>query len=271
MKPYKDTFLNRNTRIRRFKQSVSSEELVWHRDRSDRVVKIVEGSGWQLQMDNGLPEKLVAGKEYHIPANNYHRLIKGKTDLVAEIKEEKMKITRRQLRTIIKEAIDVLNNETGEVMVFDDNDGGPGTARPDAPEAAAMDMMKRLGVLDDAKFETGAFPEFDDVPTYSLPDDKWEMMHQELYGKRAARKSKADKKRLDIGNLMDRVVDWGTQAGREYLADNRGARLEDIAFDLAQAAEMEFKPDEWNELLYHFGFEEDDLNTYIADVIASAG
>ena len=105
MKPYKDTFLNRNTRIRRFKQSVSSKELVWHRDRSDRVVKIVEGSGWQLQMDNGLPEKLVAGKEYYIPANNYHRLIKGKTDLVAEIKEDKMKITRRQLKRIIKEAI----------------------------------------------------------------------------------------------------------------------------------------------------------------------
>tara|TARA_A100001015_G_scaffold255612_1_gene297171 strand:- start:1443 stop:2207 length:765 start_codon:yes stop_codon:yes gene_type:complete len=104
MNPYKDTFLNRNTRIRRFKQNVSSEELVWHRDRSDRVVKIVEGSGWQLQMDNGLPEKLVAGKEYHIPANNYHRLIKGKTDLVAEIKEDKMKITRRQLRKIIEEA-----------------------------------------------------------------------------------------------------------------------------------------------------------------------
>ena len=103
MKPYKDTFLNRNTRIRRFKQNVSSEELVWHRDRSDRVVKIVEGSGWQLQMDNGLPEKLVAGKEYHIPANNYHRLIKGKTDLVAEIKEDKMKITKRQLRRIVKE------------------------------------------------------------------------------------------------------------------------------------------------------------------------
>ena len=70
---------------------------------------------------------------------------------------------------------------------------------------------------------------------------------------------------------MDRVVDWGTQAGREYLADNRGARLEDIAFDLAQAAEMEFKPDEWNELLYHFDFEEDDLSMYIADVIANAG
>ena len=103
MKPYRDTFLNRNTRIRRFKQSVSSEELVWHRDRSDRVVKIVEGSGWQLQMDNGLPKKLVTGKEYRIPANNYHRLIKGKTDLVAEIKEDKMKITRRQIRQIIKE------------------------------------------------------------------------------------------------------------------------------------------------------------------------
>ena len=182
-----------------------------------------------------------------------------------------MKITRKQMRKIIREAIDVMNAETGEVMVFDDKAEDDAGIRSDAPEAAAMDMMKRLGILDDAKFETGAFPEFDDVPTYSLPDDKWEMMHQELYGKRAARKSKADKKRLDINNLMDRVVDWGTQAGREYLADNRGARLEDIASDLAQAAEMEFKPDEWNELLYHFDFEEDDLNTYIADVIANAG
>ena len=267
MKPYKDTFLNRNTRIRRFKQSVSSEELVWHRDRSDRVVKIVEGSGWQLQMDNGLPEKLVAGKEYHIPANNYHRLIKGKTDLVAEIKEDKMKITRRQLRRIIKEAIDVMDSSTGELLVFDDEAASDsGLARPDAPEAAALDIMRRLGI------KSQPDPQYsDDVPTYVVSSDDYEKMHQELYGKRAARKSKADKKRLDIGNLMDRVVDWGTQAGREYLADNRGARLEDIAFDLAQAAEMEFKPDEWNELLYHFDFEEDDLSMYIADVIANAG
>ena len=88
MKPYKDTFLNRNTRVRRFQQNISSKELVWHRDRSDRVIKILEGAGWQLQMDNGIPKKLVEGKEYSIPAYNYHRLIKGSTDLVIQICED---------------------------------------------------------------------------------------------------------------------------------------------------------------------------------------
>ena len=59
-------------------------------------------------------------------------------------------------------------------------------------------------------------------------------------------------------------------AGQEYLADNREfqVRLADIAFDMAQAAELEFKPDEWNELLYHFEFNDDDLRMFIADVIA---
>ena len=106
MKPYKDTFLNANTRIRRFKQDVSTNELVWHRDRTDRVVKILEGNGWQLQIDNGLPKKLEEGKEYYIPANNYHRLVKGKTDLVVQIKEAEMKITRRLLRKIIREVVE---------------------------------------------------------------------------------------------------------------------------------------------------------------------
>ena len=184
-----------------------------------------------------------------------------------------MKITRRQLRTIIKEAIDVLNSETGEVLEFDDNDGGPGTARPDAPEAAAMDMMKRLGVLDDAKFETGAFPEFGDTPTYSLPNDKYEMMQDELYGKRAARKRKADNQRLDIDNLLGRVNVWAEQAGQDYLADNREfeGRLEDIAWDMSDAIKFEFAEDEYNELLAHFDFEEDDLRMFVADVIAMQG
>ena len=164
-----------------------------------------------------------------------------------------------------------MNAETGELLVFDDEAADDaGVARPDAPEAAAIDMMKRLGVIGDAKFETGAFPEHGDTPTYSLPDDKWQMMQDELYGKRAARKSKADKQRLDIDNLMDRVQVWAMNAGKEYLADNSEfqGRLADIAFDMAQAAELEFKPDEWNELLQHFEFEDDDLMMFIADVIA---
>ena len=52
-----------------------------------------------------------------------------------------MKITRRQLRKIIKEAIDVMDSSTGELLVFDDEAASDsGLARPDAPEAAALDI-----------------------------------------------------------------------------------------------------------------------------------
>ena len=73
--------------IREFSKDVNSDELVWHRDREDRDVTVLEGSGWQLQMDNRLPVYLTPGKTYHIPRNTYHRVIKGSTDLLVEIKE----------------------------------------------------------------------------------------------------------------------------------------------------------------------------------------
>ena len=55
-----------------------------------------------------------------------------------------MRITRKQLKQIIKEAIDVMNSETGELMVFSDKIGmGTGEdwyeGMADAPEAAAGD------------------------------------------------------------------------------------------------------------------------------------
>ena len=78
---------NNGLLIREFSKDVSSDELVWHRDREDRDVTVLEGSGWQLQMDNRLPVYLTPGKTYHIPRNTYHRVIKGSTDLLVEIKE----------------------------------------------------------------------------------------------------------------------------------------------------------------------------------------
>ena len=180
-----------------------------------------------------------------------------------------MKITRKQIRKIIREAIDVMNAETGEVMVFDDKAEDAAGIKSDAPEAAAMDMMKRLGIMDDAKFETGAFPEAGDTPTYSLPNDKFEMMQDELYGKRAARKSKANRKRLNIDNLMTRLEDWALDAREDYMADNPGADMQGVAMDLAQGAKYSFAQDEWENLSYGGQFDsEDDLYTYIADLIA---
>ena len=73
--------------IRTFSVEVDSEELVWHRDHNDRIVTIVEGKDWRLQMDNQLPITLKPGDSINITKNTYHRILKGTTDLVVEILE----------------------------------------------------------------------------------------------------------------------------------------------------------------------------------------
>ena len=75
--------------IREFSKDVDSSELVWHRDRHDRYVKVQHSGGWQLQLENSLPIPLVKRSTYYIPKNSYHRVIKGKDRLVVEIREEK--------------------------------------------------------------------------------------------------------------------------------------------------------------------------------------
>lgn len=68
-------------RLRTFSSDIDSEELKWHRDRENRLVEIIEGDDWFLQMDNELPKKLVVGEKYYIPEGVYHRVIKGKKNL----------------------------------------------------------------------------------------------------------------------------------------------------------------------------------------------
>ena len=73
--------------IREFSKDVDSEELVWHMDKRDREVRILEGSGWKLQMDNDIPRDLIIGETYKIPKYTYHRIWKGDSSLVVEIRE----------------------------------------------------------------------------------------------------------------------------------------------------------------------------------------
>ena len=89
VKPYTDKSLAKGVIRRVFTNSVDTDELVWHRDHNTRQVKVVEGTDWQIQFDNELPKTLSENESVHIPANTYHRIIKGSTDLVLEIKEEK--------------------------------------------------------------------------------------------------------------------------------------------------------------------------------------
>ena len=83
MRPYteekKDGYI-----IREFSQNTPSFELVWHRDKEDRIVQALHNTDWKFQLDNDIPRRLTE-KELFIPKETYHRLIKGTGDLVVKI------------------------------------------------------------------------------------------------------------------------------------------------------------------------------------------
>jgi len=80
MNPYVD-----DGSIRTFDPSVDSHELVWHRDREDRTVTVLEGNGWSFQYDDCLPEKLQPGDVFRISKESYHRILQGDTPLKLHI------------------------------------------------------------------------------------------------------------------------------------------------------------------------------------------
>jgi len=85
----------KNYKIRTFSVAVNEQELVWHRDKRSRIVRVIEGKGWKIQLDNQLPRTFYEGDIINISKMRYHRLIKGHTDLVLEIKEQWVDIEKQ--------------------------------------------------------------------------------------------------------------------------------------------------------------------------------
>jgi hypothetical protein len=85
--PYKIISSQDGTQTRLFKFDSDDEELKWHRDRENRIIKHVSGEGWWIQLDDQLPQPILSGSSCKIPAGVWHRAIRGKnhTDLVVEI------------------------------------------------------------------------------------------------------------------------------------------------------------------------------------------
>lgn len=85
MKPYQDLQITEKSKIRVFESNVDSGELHWHRDRENRLIEVLEGNGWMLQLDDELPVEMKVGNQYLIPEGIYHRTIKGNGDLKIKI------------------------------------------------------------------------------------------------------------------------------------------------------------------------------------------
>jgi quercetin dioxygenase-like cupin family protein len=73
--------------IRTFSKDVDPMELVWHQDKEDRHIEILEGKGWSIQMDNQLPLDVRKGDRISITEGRIHRVLKGETDLKIKINE----------------------------------------------------------------------------------------------------------------------------------------------------------------------------------------
>lgn len=83
-KPY-DEKVEEGYHIRTFSKDTNESELVWHRDKEDRIVESIGDTDWMVQLDNNIPTPLT--EKVSIPKNTYHRVIKGSGDLKVRIKK----------------------------------------------------------------------------------------------------------------------------------------------------------------------------------------
>lgn len=70
---------------RKFTEDIDEQELVWHRDKNDREVEILNPTDWQFQLEDSIPQQLK--DRVFIPKETYHRLIKGTGTLNVRILE----------------------------------------------------------------------------------------------------------------------------------------------------------------------------------------
>lgn len=73
--------------IRTFSSELSEMELKWHFDEQDRTVICEHDTDWMFQIDNELPIPIKKNTPIFIPEGTYHRIIKGKDDLIVKVKK----------------------------------------------------------------------------------------------------------------------------------------------------------------------------------------
>lgn len=93
--PFDEFEISPQVKYRSFSRDTLSEDLTWHRDADNRIVRVVEGNGWMLQLDNEMPVSMDPGSLHAIPAGVWHRVImsEGASDLSLLVKS----VTHQQL------------------------------------------------------------------------------------------------------------------------------------------------------------------------------
>ena len=83
--PFIETIISETEVIREFTTGHPDHLYKWHADPEDRIVEVLENSGWRFQYDNELPIQMRSNIDIKIPKGTIHRLIPGTGDLKIKI------------------------------------------------------------------------------------------------------------------------------------------------------------------------------------------
>ena len=75
--PFEEEKIDEYNFIRTFPADVDEMDLIWHADKENRIITVLEGNGWKFQFDEELPIKMTKGKSISILKGRLHRIIKG--------------------------------------------------------------------------------------------------------------------------------------------------------------------------------------------------
>jgi len=83
--PFEEEQINDNIFVRTFSADVDEMDLIWHTDKENRFIKVLEGNGWQFQYDEDLPFEMTDGLGFPVMKGQIHRVIKGVGPLKIEL------------------------------------------------------------------------------------------------------------------------------------------------------------------------------------------
>ena len=85
--PFEEEQIDNYNFIRTFSADVDEMELIWHEDKENRIITILEGNGWKFQFDEELPIEMTKGKSISIEKGRLHRVIKGNGPLKIKLQK----------------------------------------------------------------------------------------------------------------------------------------------------------------------------------------
>lgn len=83
--PFQEVALGNNEFIRLFYANLDTSELIWHWDREDRDIQVLQAGGWKYEEEGLKVKALKDGEQFFIPQGKWHRVLKGGGDLIIKV------------------------------------------------------------------------------------------------------------------------------------------------------------------------------------------